>query len=55
MTKDAKGQNADHDAGFDPHNIQQFGAWIQNWYMPWITFAISNGGGLVSATARRSF
>ena len=35
--------------GFDPQNIRSFGTWVQNWWMPWITFAISNGGGFVSA------
>ncbi len=47
LTKDVNGNNATN-SGFDPHNIRQFGAWIQQWYIPWITFALSNGGGLVS-------
>ena len=48
LTKDANGKTP-NDAGFDPQNVHQFGTWVQNWWMPWLTFAISNGGGLVSA------
>ena len=48
LTKDANGKTP-NDAGFDPQNIHQFGTWVQNWWMPWLTFAISNGGGLVNA------
>jgi multiple sugar transport system substrate-binding protein len=47
LTKDVSGKTP-NDAGFDPANIRSFGTWIQNWWMPWITFAISNGGGFVS-------
>jgi len=47
LTLDANGNNATS-SNFDPNNIRQFGAWIQQWYIPWITFAMSNGGGLVS-------
>ncbi|MGO9411117.1 MAG: ABC transporter substrate-binding protein [Spirochaetia bacterium] len=48
LTKDANGKTP-NDAGFDPQNVHQFGTWVQNWWMPWLTFAISNGGGLVNA------
>jgi len=47
LTRDAGGKGPD-DAGFDPSNVRSFGAWVQNWWMPWITLAISNGGGFVS-------
>jgi multiple sugar transport system substrate-binding protein len=47
LTKDANGRTP-NDAGFDPRNIRTFGAWIQQWWMPWITFANSNGGGLTT-------
>jgi multiple sugar transport system substrate-binding protein len=47
LTKDAAGKTPD-DSGFDASNIRSFGAWVQNWWMPWITLAISNGGGFVS-------
>lgn len=47
LTLDANGNTA-ATATFDSQNIRQFGAWIQQWYIPWITFAMSNGGGLVS-------
>jgi len=47
LTKDVNG-NTPNDTGFDPTNVKSFGAWVQNWFMPWITFAISNGGGFVS-------
>ncbi len=47
LTLDANGNNA-NSSSFDQNNVRQFGAWIQQWYIPWITFAMSNGGGLVS-------
>ena len=47
LTKDANGKTPD-DTGFDAQNIRSFGTWVQDWWMPWITFAISNGGGFVS-------
>lgn len=47
LTKDSGGNNATS-ASFDPKSTRQFGAWIQQWYIPWMTFAMSNGGGLVS-------
>ncbi len=47
LTKDARGRTP-NDKGFDPQNIRQFGTWVQDWWMPWLTFAISNGGGLVN-------
>ena len=52
LTKDTNGNNATS-ANFDPHNTRQFGAWIQQWYIPWITFAMSNGGGLVSQDGKQ--
>ncbi len=52
LTKDANGNTADS-ASFDPNNIRQFGTWIQQWYMPWVTFAISNGGGVVSPDGKQ--
>jgi multiple sugar transport system substrate-binding protein len=47
LTKDANGKTP-NDPGFDKNNIRTFGAWVQQWWMPWLTFAVSNGGGLVS-------
>jgi multiple sugar transport system substrate-binding protein len=47
LTKDAKGKTP-NDKGFNAANTRSFGTWVQNWWMPWITFAISNGGGFVS-------
>jgi multiple sugar transport system substrate-binding protein len=52
LTKDANGKSPD-DAGFDPQNTRSFGTWVQNWWMPWLTFAISNGGGLVSQDGKK--
>jgi len=52
LTKDVNGKTP-NDAGFDPTNIKTFGTWVQNWFMPWITFAISNGGGFVSDDGKR--
>lgn len=47
LTRDVNDYPAD-DPRFDPKNIRTFGAWIQQWWMPWLTFAVSNGGGMVS-------
>ncbi|HUX51246.1 MAG TPA: sugar ABC transporter substrate-binding protein [Spirochaetia bacterium] len=52
LTKDVNGKTP-NDAGFDPSNVRSFGTWIQQWYMPWVTFAIANGGGLVSADGKK--
>ena len=52
LTKDANGKTPD-DPGFDPNNIRTFGAWVQQWWMPWLTFAVSNGGGLVSPDGKK--
>ncbi|HEY9593114.1 MAG TPA: sugar ABC transporter substrate-binding protein [Spirochaetia bacterium] len=52
LTKDAKGRTP-NDRGFDPKNVRTFGAWIQQWWMPWLTFAVSNGGGMVSPDGKK--
>jgi multiple sugar transport system substrate-binding protein len=52
LTKDANDKTP-NDAGFDKDNIKTFGAWVQNWWMPWLTFAVSNGGGMVSQDGKR--
>lgn len=52
LTKDVNGKSP-NDAGFDPANIKTFGTWIQQWYMPWVTFAIANGGGMVSQDGKQ--
>ncbi len=52
LTKDANGKTP-NDPGFDPQNIRSFGTWVQNWWMPWITFAISNGGGFISPDGKK--
>jgi multiple sugar transport system substrate-binding protein len=52
LTKDARGRTP-NDRGFDPKTTRTFGAWVQDWWMPWITFAISNGGGFVSEDGSR--
>jgi multiple sugar transport system substrate-binding protein len=52
LTMDANGLTPG-DPGFDPLNTRSFGAWIRDWRMPWIIFAISNGGGLVSQDGRK--
>ena len=52
LTKDGNGRTP-YDAGFDPNNIRTFGAWVQQWWMPWLTFTMSNGGGLVSADGKK--
>jgi len=52
LTKDASGKTP-NDAGFDKNNIRTFGAWVQQWWMPWLTFAESNGGGMVSKDGKK--
>ena len=47
LTKDADGKTPD-DPDFAPQSTRSFGAWVRNGPMPWITFAVSNGGGFVS-------
>ncbi len=41
------------DAGFDPKNIRSYGFWVSQWWMPWLTFAASNGGGMVSPDGKK--
>jgi len=52
LTRDSNGKTP-NDKGFDPSNIRTFGAWVQQWWMPWLTFAVSNGGGMVSQDGKR--
>jgi multiple sugar transport system substrate-binding protein len=52
LTKDANGKTP-NDAGFDKDNIRTFGAWLQQWWMPWLTFAVANGGGLTTADGKK--
>ena len=52
LTKDAKGRTP-NDKGFDKNNIRTFGAWIQQWWMPWLTFAVSNGGGMTTPDGKK--
>jgi multiple sugar transport system substrate-binding protein len=52
LTKDTNGKTPD-DAGFDKDNIKTFGYWGQQWWMPWLTFAVSNGGGMVSQDGKK--
>ncbi len=52
LTRDANGKTP-NDKGFDPSNIRIFGAWVQQWWMPWLTFAVGNGGGMVSQDGKR--
>jgi multiple sugar transport system substrate-binding protein len=52
LTKDASGKTP-NDPGFDARNVRTFGAWVQQWYMPWITMAVSNGGGMVSPDGKK--
>lgn len=52
LTKDANGKTP-NDAGFDKDNIKTFGYWGQQWWMPWLTFAVSNGGGMVSQDGKK--
>jgi multiple sugar transport system substrate-binding protein len=52
LTKDANGKTPD-DPGFDARDIRTFGAWVQQWWMPWLTMTMSNGGGLVSPDGKK--
>ncbi|HET6451343.1 MAG TPA: sugar ABC transporter substrate-binding protein [Spirochaetia bacterium] len=52
LTRDANGKTP-NDAGFDPANIRTFGAWVQQWWMPWLTFAAANGGGLTTPDGKK--
>ncbi len=52
LTRDSKGKTP-NDKGFDPKSIRTFGAWVQQWWMPWLTFAVSNGGGMVSQDGKK--
>ncbi len=52
LTKDANGRTA-NDAGFDKGNIKTFGFWVTQWWMPWLTFAASNGGGLTTPDGKK--
>jgi multiple sugar transport system substrate-binding protein len=52
LTKDAAGKTP-NDADFDASNVRTFGAWVQQWWMPWLTFAVSNGGGMVSPDGKK--
>ncbi len=52
LTKDANGKTP-YDPGFDKNNIRTYGFWVSQWWMPWLTFAASNGGGMVSADGKK--
>ncbi|WP_248924135.1 ABC transporter substrate-binding protein [Paenibacillus hamazuiensis] len=53
LTKDKNGKHPG-EAGFDPKNIVQYGAQVNTSAMFfWIPFAVSNGGGLVSADGKQ--
>jgi len=52
LTRDMNGKTP-NDKGFDATNIRTFGAWVQQWWMPWLTFAVSNGGGMVSQDGKK--
>jgi multiple sugar transport system substrate-binding protein len=52
LTKDVKGKTP-NDSGFDKNNIRTFGFWVTQWWMPWLTLAASNGGGMVSADGKK--
>jgi len=52
LTKDVNGKTP-NDAGFDPKNIRTFGAWVQQWWMPWLTFTMANGGGLTTPDGKK--
>ncbi len=51
LTKDNKGRTP-NDPGFDKNNIVTYGAWVDTLAWMWPVFAISNGGGLVSADGK---
>jgi len=52
LTKDANGKTP-NDADFDKDNIRTFGFWVTQWWMPWLTFAASNGGGLTTPDGKK--
>jgi multiple sugar transport system substrate-binding protein len=52
LTRDATGKTPDQ-AGFNAKNIRSYGFWVSQWWMPWLTFAASNGGGMVSADGKK--
>jgi multiple sugar transport system substrate-binding protein len=52
LTKDVNGKTP-NDSGFDKDNIRTFGFWVTQWWMPWLTLAASNGGGMVSADGKK--
>jgi len=52
LTRDVNGKTP-NDSGFNPKNIRSYGFWVSQWWMPWLTFAASNGGGMVSADGKK--
>ncbi len=52
LTRDANGKTP-NDSTFNPKNIRSYGFWVSQWWMPWLTFAASNGGGMVSADGKK--
>ncbi len=52
LTRDAKGRSPD-DKGFDKNAIKTFGFWVTQWWMPWLTFAAANGGGLTTPDGKK--
>jgi multiple sugar transport system substrate-binding protein len=51
LTKDASGKTAG-DEGFNPDDIITYGAYVDTLTWMWPIFAVSNGGGLVSADGK---
>lgn len=52
LTKDANGKTP-NDAGFDPKNITNYGAFFNTVDWMWPALAISNGGGIVSQDGKQ--
>ncbi len=52
LTRDSANKTPDQ-TGFNPKNIRSYGFWVSQWWMPWLTFAASNGGGMVSADGKK--
>jgi multiple sugar transport system substrate-binding protein len=52
LTRDSAGKNPTQ-AGFNPKNIRSYGFQVSQWWMPWLTLAASNGGGMVSADGKK--
>lgn len=52
LTRDSHGKVA-NDKSFDKNNIRTYGFWVSQWWMPWLTFAAANGGGMVSADGKK--